>query len=105
MTDSPRPITIEELRKELPPQWDIIQQSGVSKLQRVFKFSTYSSGVDMVVKLANLANTMDHHPDILLGYKIVTVEIFTHSINGISALDLQFVVAVEKFSAHTQHSE
>jgi 4a-hydroxytetrahydrobiopterin dehydratase len=38
-----------------------------------------------------LADQMDHHPDITIGYQKVKVSINTHDVDGISELD--FVLA------------
>lgn len=96
MNNSPRPVTDDELRKELPLGWEVVEVSGIKKLRKTYELTKYSSGIDLVIKLAGLADTMDHHPDILLGYRVVKVEIYTHTIEGISALDLQFAIAAEK---------
>lgn len=47
-------------------------------LIRTFTFDEYAEGASFVGKVAALADEMNHHPEILLGYKTVTVETTTH---------------------------
>lgn len=45
-----------------------------------FKFSGFNEALDFVNKVAKLANTADHHPDILIhGYSNVEIRLTTHS--------------------------
>lgn len=92
----PRKLTLDEIQKELPPGWEVVSQFETSKLQRTLHFSKYSSALDALMKLATLAETMDHHPKMTLGYNFVHVEIYTHTLQAVSPLDLQFAIAADK---------
>ena len=56
-------------------------------LQREFKLDSYQAGVDLAVKVAGLAEEMNHHPDMELGYKRLAVRWTTHSAGGLTELD------------------
>ena len=57
-------------------------------LERGFTFSSYADGVAFAVKVAMLAEKLDHHPDSLeIGWKKVRVAFVTHSAGGLTALD------------------
>ena len=56
-------------------------------LQREFRFDTYLDGIGFVDRLAAIADAADHHPDITIGYKRVTVRWSTHSAGGITDRD------------------
>ena len=65
-------------------------------LERVFKCSSYADGVAFAIKVAMLAEKLDHHPDSLeIGWKKVRVAFVTHSAGGLTALDFD---AAEKVS-------
>ncbi|GBF40410.1 4a-hydroxytetrahydrobiopterin dehydratase [Leptospira johnsonii] len=95
MGNSPVPHSVEQIRKELPPTWKITTVDAVSKIVRVYKLSQYLDGIKVITVLANLANDMDHHPEILLSYSSVRVEVYTHSLKGLSSFDLQFALSAE----------
>ncbi|TGM13316.1 4a-hydroxytetrahydrobiopterin dehydratase [Leptospira selangorensis] len=95
MGNSPVPLSIEQIRKELPATWEVLTIDVVPKIARVYKLSQYLDGIKVITVLANLANEMDHHPEILLSYSSVRVELYTHSLKGLSSFDLQFAISAE----------
>ncbi|WP_161883225.1 4a-hydroxytetrahydrobiopterin dehydratase [Deinococcus alpinitundrae] len=68
------------------------------KLFRLFKFDSYRQGLDFAVRVAELAEAQDHHPDITLKYKKVHVEYVTYEtgsiVGGVTELDLRGAEAV-----------
>ncbi|MGJ4748085.1 4a-hydroxytetrahydrobiopterin dehydratase [Leptospira sp. SA-E8] len=96
MGNSPVPLSVEQIRKELPTTWEITTSDEASKIVRVYKLSQYLDGIKVITAIANLANDMDHHPEILLSYSSVRVELYTHSFKGLSSFDLQFAISAEK---------
>lgn len=85
---------IEEIQERLKRVSYFSYHSG--RLSAEFEFLTYWDGVEFLTKLARIAESLDHHPDLHLGYRKVKVEIFTHSVNGITDLDFQFIEQLEK---------
>ena len=45
--------------------------------------------------VADLAEKMDHHPDILIQYKKVTLTLSTHSAGGLTALDFELAKKID----------
>ncbi len=65
-------------------------------LIRTFTFNTYAEGAAFVGKVAALADESDHHPEILLGYKTVTIETTTHDAeNSITDKDRRLAQAID----------
>lgn len=58
-------------------------------LRRRFSFASYLQGLDACRRIAELAESMNHHPDLLLDYKTLEVTWTTHSRGGVTELDLQ----------------
>ena len=50
-------------------------------------------GIAFVNRVANAAEAADHHPDVVLGYRRVVVNLTTHDANGITHKD--FALAAE----------
>lgn len=71
------------------PGWSV--SDGL--LTRTFEFNTYKDGVVFAAYVGYLADLMDHHPDLYVGYRRVTVSLSTHSVNGLS--DLDFALAAK----------
>jgi 4a-hydroxytetrahydrobiopterin dehydratase len=64
-------------------------------LMKTFAFPTFRDGIDWVGRVADLADTMDHHPDLDIRYNKVTVCLSTHSAGGITAKDFELARAIE----------
>lgn len=65
-------------------------------LVRTEVFSTYTRALQFISRLGKAAEAADHHPDIVMKYKTVTVLFSTHSAGGITALDFKIAATAEK---------
>jgi 4a-hydroxytetrahydrobiopterin dehydratase len=67
------------------PGWSI--EGGT--LVREFSFPTYSRGLLFASACGHIAETLDHHPDLFVGYQTVRVAFVTHSAGGLTAYDFE----------------
>ncbi|PKA16197.1 4a-hydroxytetrahydrobiopterin dehydratase [Leptospira haakeii] len=95
MGNSPVPLSIEQIRKELPTTWEVATADVVPKIVRLYNLPRYLDGIKIIAALADIANDMDHHPEIFFSYSFVRVELCTHSLKGLSSFDLQFAISAE----------
>ncbi|MFZ2279859.1 MAG: 4a-hydroxytetrahydrobiopterin dehydratase [Prosthecobacter sp.] len=58
-----------------------------TELVKEFRFASYLEGIEFVRRVAVLAEKMNHHPDLLVGWRKVTVRLSTHSAGGLTGLD------------------
>lgn len=66
------------------------------KLVKVFKVEHYMAGIAFAAAVGTIAEGLNHHPDILIGYKKVTVEFTTHDAgNKLSAKDFAAAAAID----------
>lgn len=56
-------------------------------LKRQFAFAGFADAVAFVVRLGFAAEAADHHPDIMVNYKRVTLTFTTHSAGGLTEKD------------------
>ena len=56
-------------------------------LTRTFAFPSFSESIAFVNRLALYAESVDHHPDVLISYKKVTVTWTTHDAGGVTEKD------------------
>ena len=72
----------------------IAEDSGMDAAQarrfrRQFIFAGFADAVAFVVRLGFTAEAADHHPDLLINYKRVTVTYSTHSEGGLTEKDFE----------------
>ena len=86
-------LTSEELQqkiKELAPEWKKGEnEKGLPFIERVQHASVYMEGIDFVRKVAEVAEANNHHPDIHINYKRISVRYWTHSAGGVTLADVQ----------------
>jgi 4a-hydroxytetrahydrobiopterin dehydratase len=58
-------------------------------LTRTFRFADFARAVDFVEQLADVAESMQHHPDIDIRYNKVTLRLVTHSSGGVTGRDVE----------------
>jgi len=78
-------IAPEELTRRVQelPGWTL---EGAA-LRRMFTFRGFPDAVAFIVRLGFVAEAADHHPDLLVNYKRVTVTYSTHSEGGVTQKD------------------
>lgn len=78
----------KELLKKVP-NWDFKGK----KIERSFDFTDFKEAMQFVNKVADVAEEQGHHPDIYVHYNKVNLELWTHSMDGLSEND--FVMAAK----------
>jgi 4a-hydroxytetrahydrobiopterin dehydratase len=73
-------------RLEALPEWS---QPG-EEIQRTFRFADFNAAMAFVETVAEHAERVQHHPDILIRYSRVTLSLSTHDANGITEKDFEF---------------
>ena len=65
------------------------------KLRREFATGSFVKGVQFVMKIGDIAENLNHHPDIVLTYPRVVVEILTHDVGGITEIDFELARRID----------
>lgn len=92
--DSPL-ATREEINEFLPQvsDWDLMEEDGISKLDRAFSFGDFRSALDFSNRVGELAEEEGHHPRLTTEWGKVKVTWWTHKIRGLHRND--FVMAAK----------
>lgn len=67
------------------PGWGVEQGA----LTKSFEFETYVAGLLFANTCAMIAERLNHHPDLLIGYKRVVVSYVTHDASGLTSYDFE----------------
>jgi 4a-hydroxytetrahydrobiopterin dehydratase len=74
------------------PGWDVGEKSLVRKLA----LPSFPDAIAFVVKVAFVAEAADHHPDLSINYRRVTLTLWTHTEGGITEKDFALAQAINK---------
>jgi 4a-hydroxytetrahydrobiopterin dehydratase len=67
-------------------------------IRKQFTFEDFLQAIAFVNRLAPEAERADHHPDILINYKRVTLTYSTHSEGGLTEKDFAGAAAAERLA-------
>ncbi|WP_404353670.1 4a-hydroxytetrahydrobiopterin dehydratase [Exiguobacterium aurantiacum] len=72
--------------------WDVVE----GELQKTYRLETFSEAIQFVHLVADLAESLDHHPNILIEYRNVTLTVSTHDEGGITEKDIMLAKGCEE---------
>jgi 4a-hydroxytetrahydrobiopterin dehydratase len=86
-------LTDEEIGERLSrlKGWSL----GGERLQKKYEFKNFLRAMTFVNAVAYVAESMNHHPDILINYNQVTLMIRTHASGGITEYDFALAEKVD----------
>lgn len=65
-------------------------------IEKKFRFVSFREAIAFVNRVADLAELEDHHPDILIHYREVTLVLWTHVAGGLTERDFKLAADVER---------
>ena len=90
-------IRAEELLRELDAGWRL---NAEGHLDRTYSFENFVQAMAFANKVADIAESEGHHPDLHIAWGKCTVEIWTHKIRGLTESDFYFAAKADRaFSA------
>ena len=74
--------------------WHLVE--GRDAICRSFRFKDFRQAFAFMTEVALIAEKMDHHPEWKNVYRTVDVTLATHSVNGLSQLDLTLAAEMDR---------
>ncbi len=88
------PPLVRQQAQALMPQLKGWTLSGDARwISKEFKFDDFAKAMKFANAIADIAEAENHHPDLLVSWGKVTVELTTHAIKGLSEND--FILAAK----------
>jgi 4a-hydroxytetrahydrobiopterin dehydratase len=85
-------LTEEAIRARMAtlPAWE---RTG-PEIRRAYTFGSFREAIVFVNQVAEKAEAMDHHPDILVQYRKVTLTLTSHDAGGLTERDFKLAAAL-----------
>ena len=77
--------------KLLNSNWKLLD----NKIQREFIFKDFLSAFNFIKEIADLAENLNHHPDIFNSYNKVIISLTTHDLGGVSKKDFKLATEID----------
>ncbi len=90
-------LGIEEINKylhDLRGRWEkvaVFPEGQIKKIRTQILFSDFKAAITFINRIAEIAESEGHHPDIHVMYNKVVIELWTHAVGGLSEND--FIMA------------
>jgi 4a-hydroxytetrahydrobiopterin dehydratase len=92
-----------ELLSDIAIQRELGSLAGWSRrgevLTRTYQFRNFTQAIEFVNRVAGLAESANHHPDIDIRYSKVTLTLSTHDAGGITSNDVELARAIDADSS------
>lgn len=86
------PIEIEAFMPKLPG-WEMVKIDNITRLRKTYTFKDFNEALAFTNKVGALAESENHHPDILTAWGRATITWWSHKIKGLHVND--FVMAAK----------
>lgn len=80
------------LQARLGGGWDVVEQR---RLEKVYEFDDFRQALDFTIRVGEMAEEQDHHPDVELAWGRVKITIWTHKIDGLTESDFVFAAKAD----------
>ena len=86
-------VALRNLAKRLGSSWKVVKGHH---LEKEYKFKDFRDAFDFTNKVGELAERVQHHPDIYLAWGKVRLTIWTHKIDGLTESDFILAAKAER---------
>ena len=83
-----------DLNQDSKTPWTI----QVGRLHKDFSFASFTIAFEFMRQVADIVETMNHHPEWSNVYRKVSIDLMTHEVSGLSDLDFELAQKIEKQS-------
>ncbi len=89
-------MTVAQVESQLKKakEWNLVGEA----IQRTYLFPDFVSSMKFVDQVATIAESSQHHPDILIRYSKVTLTLATHDANGITSKDFDLAAKCDELA-------
>ena len=78
------------------PEWQL--DADATHIERAFSFPDFKSALAFADRIGEVAEEEGHHPDLSVSWGKVTVELSTHSVNGLSENDFILAAKIDELN-------
>ena len=84
--------------------WEL-ERTGVHRIFKTWLLPSFMEAIEFVNTIAQLAESEGHHPELIINYRRVTVELSTHAILGLSENDFILASKIDLLNRTTNSSK
>lgn len=87
---------LERLAAELDGEWRVVDGHH---LEKEYRFPDFRQALEFTNRIGELAEEVNHHPNIFLTWGRVRVELWTHKIDGLNEADFVWAAKADRLAS------
>lgn len=95
MTDPKQVLRFADVQAEELADWRFF----LMKLHARFKTGSFVKGLELVTRITEAAEEANHHPDVVLTYPQVDVDLQSHDVHGVTSRDIALARRISEIAA------
>lgn len=99
MNSKPTLLSPDEVTEALKALRD--WSGDTTAISRTVRAPSFTTGIDLVRRVADIAEEMNHHPDIDIRWRNVTFTLATHVAGGVTVLDVELAGHIDQQAARS----
>ena len=68
-------------------------------LTKAWQFQDFKTAIAMLVRVSDLAESQNHHPEMVSAYTRISIKLWTHDVQGLSHKDFDLAKAIDHMVA------
>lgn len=76
--------------------WNVEEADGHRQLAKAYRFRDFVGAVDFVNRITPVAEAEGHHPDLLVTWGRVRVQLWTHAAGGLTENDFVLAAKIDR---------
>lgn len=86
-------LSDEQIREKLKqlPGWERVG----AEIRKTYPFASFGEGMAFANQVAAVADALDHHPDMLIQYRQVTLTLTSHDAGGLTERDFRLARRID----------
>jgi len=94
---APQPLAAHELHEALAelPGWALVRAKSQSALARRVLCAGFPEAMALVNAVADIAERLDHHPDLRIEFNRITFTLSSHDAGGVTRRDLKLAREID----------
>ena len=92
------PDVIAERLGEISTKWRCETHDGTAMLVREIRTS-WNEAAQLGAAISWLSQRVNHHPQLVQDYAMLTIRLFSHDVGGVTERDLSLATHIERFLA------
>lgn len=96
MDPTREPLDPDEVRERMGALADWSYQADA--LHRTYELGSFRAAIELIDRIADVAEELDHHPDLRNRYRTLEVRLTTHDVGGVTSRDLDLAERIERLA-------